>query len=273
MRSTILSIISIGGLCNRMRSMAGAIKLAEEWNSNLIFVWVSMSDMNSSFSSLFGKFPYKVFDVKASKSLFRVLSLIKKVWHGIVIDDALVYQYFKKEDRGEKYLDGIVGRNILLWTCENITDAKDFSMFSPSQKVLDLLDKRIDRNTVGVHIRRTDSANSIKFSPTSLFIEKMQEEIDTNPDTQFYLATDDKEEESILKKHFGEKIIIYEKRSLDRNNPEGIIDAMVDLINLSHCHHLLGSYYSSFSEIAADWGKIERIVVKEYMYGAKNCVY
>lgn len=257
----IISIISIGGLCNRMRAMAGAIKLAKEWNAHILFVWVAMPDMNAPFKKLFRDFPYPVYDVKGNRSIFRVLDLVKKIWAGVIIDDNLVYKNFKGNDRGVEYLKNIGGRNLLIQTCENITDSKDFSMFIPSQEVVKLLDKRVDNNTVGVHIRRTDSVNSIKFSPTSLFIEKLQEEVNANQDVRFYLATDDKNEESLLKSHFGERIITYEKRSLDRNNPDGIIDAMVDLSNLSHCHHLLGSYFSSFSEIAADWGKIERKVV------------
>lgn len=258
----ILCIVGIGGLCNRIRTMAGAIKLAREWNSPLFFIWLTMPDMNAPFSSLFSDFPYKVYDVKGRRSLCRLLSMVRKAWHGIVIDDSVVYQFFKGPDRGQYYLDGIKGSNILLWTCENITDSKEFSMFKPSTDVINLLDKRIDQNTIGVHIRRTDCANSIKFSPTALFIDKINEEIQKNPNANFYLATDDHNEEMIIKKTFGEKIITYQKRSLDRNNPNGIIDAMVDLINLSHCQYILGSYYSSFSEIAAYIGKIEKKILK-----------
>lgn len=259
----IISVISIGGLCNRMRTMAGVIKLAKEWNTTVFFVWVTQPDMNSSFVSLFDSFPYKVVELKGRRSLARFIDFCMRHFPGIVIDDEFVYSHMKGADRGKIFLDSIKGKNILVCTCENITDSKDFSCFTPTKQIRELLDKRIGINTIGVHIRRTDNENSKLYSPTELFIEKMQSEVNLNKDTQFYLATDDIEEENLICETFPDRVLVYKKRTLDRNNPCGIIDAMVDLLNLSHCHHILGSYYSSFSEVAAEIGNINRFEVKK----------
>ena len=103
---------------------------------------------------------------------------------------------------------------------------------------------------------------SIKHSPTELFINKIRQELQQNPTQQFYLATDDEAEEQRIKQMFPDNIIVYKKQSLDRNDPVAIRDAVIDLYNLAHCKKIYGSYYSSFSDIAALWGGIEKDVLK-----------
>jgi hypothetical protein len=121
---------------------------------------------------------------------------------------------------------------------------------------------KCDKNTIGLHIRRTDNANAVKYSPTSLFFAKVEEELKATPQIKFYLATDDPNEEKTFIDRFGESIIIYQKHSLDRNNPIAIKDALVDLYNLSHCSKIFGSYWSSFSDTAALWSGIEKIELR-----------
>ena len=57
-------------------------------------------------------------------------------------------------------------------------------------------------NIIGIHIRRTDNEMSVRYSPTELFIRKIEEEINVNPTQQLYLATDDKTEEKHLLQMF-----------------------------------------------------------------------
>lgn len=259
----ILSIISIGGLCNRMRAMAGVIKLAKEWNTKVIFIWVRMPDMNASFSSLFKNFDYMVFDLERRRSLFKILKFVKWIWPGVIIDDDLVYRYFKGQDRGCLYRESIRGKNVLIWSCENITDSTDYSMFVPVDKVQDVTKDLINSNTIGIHIRRTDNIQSLLYSPTELFEDKIRKELLLDSSKEFYLATDDTNEEQHLLSCFGKKIKIYKKRSLDRNDPTGIEDALIDLNNLSHCKYIYGSFFSSFSDVAADWGNIKKYTLKK----------
>lgn len=259
----IICIVGIGGLCNRMRTMAGAIKLAKEWNTPLFFIWLTMPDMNASFSSLFKKIDYKVIDLRGRRSLFRILNFIKKMWPGIVIDDDLVYKHFKGHDRGSLYRDSIRGKNVLIWSCENITDSTDYSMFVPVDRVQDITKDIINNNTIGIHIRRTDNIQSLLYSPTELFEDSIRKELLLDPTKEFYLATDDTVEEQRFLSCFGNRIKIYKKRSLDRNDPIGIEDALIDLNNLSHCRHIFGSYCSSFSDVAADWGNIKKYTLRK----------
>ena len=115
---------------------------------------------------------------------------------------------------------------------------------------------------VGLHIRRSDNEMSIKYSPTELFLEAIEKEIESNPSVKFYLATDDSQEEKLITERFGDRICTYRKRSVDRNTEVAIVDAMIDLTNLASCKKIYGSYYSSFSDVAAIWGNIEKEVLK-----------
>ena len=57
-----------------------------------------------------------------------------------------------------------------------------------------------------------------------------------------------------LKKLFGNKIISFSAHK-DRNSAIGIQDALADLFLLSKTSRIWGSFYSSFSEIAAKLNK------------------
>ena len=116
---------------------------------------------------------------------------------------------------------------------------------------------------VGVHIRRTDNAVSMGKSTTKQFIALMQKELDAHADTKFFLATDDMKEEALLRETFPGKIISNESRTLERDSVTGMHDALLDLYCLSATQKLIGSYWSSFTDIAADMGGIEKLIAGE----------
>ena len=129
-------------------------------------------------------------------------------------------------------------------------------------RVSELLGSTDRSNLVGIQIRRTDNAQSIANSPTEMFIEYMHKELQTNPQTIFYLATDDMNVRAEIAALFPDKVIYNKTKSVSRQTQSGMIDAMIDFISLSRCHRIYGSYWSSFCEVASDIGKNELIVVK-----------
>ena len=94
---------------------------------------------------------------------------------------------------------------------------------------------------------------AIQKSPINLFITAMGNAIDQNPQTNFYLATDSESDKQLLRNKFGNRIITSQQAA-ERNTTSGIQNAVVDLYALSKTHTIFGSYYSSFSEIAAQLG-------------------
>lgn len=108
---------------------------------------------------------------------------------------------------------------------------------------------------IGIHIRRTDHAQSIKASPTQQFISEMLKLRLCKPNTYFFVASDDDVERKALQKIFGKKILTLATR-LDRTSVEGGIDAFLDFLALSQCQEIWGSAYSSFCEVAAQYGGV-----------------
>jgi hypothetical protein len=105
-----------------------------------------------------------------------------------------------------------------------------------------------------VHIRRGDNSASIQVSPLELFLERMRIEVERESETRFFLATDDAATEQTVKERFPGRVTTRDK-SFARNRARGVQDALVDLLVLSKCSLILGSYWSSFSQTAAEMGR------------------
>ena len=252
-----------GGLCNRMRVIVGAASLAQKMGRDLRVLWTQDSTLNARFDELFESIPYKVVEVKLNSCYYKMLfHWYKDVRRCMVLDD----QWISANARGKEYDEWrnmVENEDLFLQTNLDILFDGDYSIFKAKKAVIEKLNNvKCDRNTIGLHIRRTDNANAIKYSPTSLFFAKVEEELKLNPQTKFYLATDDPQEEQAFMDKFGKSVLVYRKHSLDRNNPIAIKDALVDLHNLSHCKKIYGSYWSSFSDTAALWTGIEKTEVK-----------
>jgi len=118
--------------------------------------------------------------------------------------------------------------------------------------------RRLPAGTVSVHVRRTDHDKAILRSPDALFVRAMDERCAPGrevapgvPFSHFFLATDDPQFEETLRRRYGGSLLTHAKRTLDRQAPEGIEDAFVDLLMLAQGAEVIGSCGSSFSSVAA----------------------
>lgn len=247
-----------------MRAIVGALSFARKMGNKVKVLWAMDSTLNAHFSELFEPLPCEVIECELDSLKYKMFfHWYKDMKRSMILDDAWISDIA----RGKEYniwKDKVEGRNLFLQTNLDILLDGAYSIFKAKEPVVRELNNVVcDKNTIGLHIRRTDNAKAIKYSPTHLFFEKVEEELKANPQTKFYLATDDPQEESAFVERFGSKILIYNKHSLDRNNPLAIKDALIDLYNLSHCQKIYGSYWSSFSDTAALWSGIEKIELKE----------
>lgn len=116
-------------------------------------------------------------------------------------------------------------------------------------------------HTIGVHIRRSDHLSATTYSLLDAFVRAMECELANDKRTNFYLATDCLRTERRLKTLFGDKIRTLTKSSYDRNSRLGIQEGLIDLYVLARTRKILGSYYSSFSQVAAEISGIEETTV------------
>lgn len=108
---------------------------------------------------------------------------------------------------------------------------------------------------IGVHIRKGDFIGLYdgrhRISKEEYFIEKMRCLLEINPNYKFLLCTEDEDTEERFRKIFGSsRVIFFQKRFRDRNTKESIKEAFVDMLLLSRCSIIIGTFLSTFTEMA-----------------------
>jgi len=250
-----------GGLCNRMRVINSSLELAKRKGARLLVLWYCADELNAPFESLFE--PVKEFKVIN----FTSLKDLRKLWYQITTRTKV-----NNTDIENHTTNGILDQDFFdslklpayIFTWEHFYPADEyFKLFKPTpelRKRIDEVTKQFSSDMVSVHIRRTDQINSIAYSKTENFIDLMNREIDANPGVKFFLATDDKEEEALLRRTFPGRIVSNENRTLRRDSLEGMYDALLDLYCLASCKKIIGSYCSSFTDTAASLGNIPKLI-------------
>lgn len=253
-----------GGLCNRMRVINSGWRLARERQEKLKIIWNCNAELNCPFESLFQpvkEFPIiSIHSVADPRKLFYQKTSRNYLTNEEILanrgDDGCLRPDFVKSLKGNTYI----------FTWEWFYPSEDYHLFVPT----DALQKRINEMTagfgascVGVHIRRTDNQPAIGKSSTDAFVASMKKELESDPDTMFYLATDDMTEEARLRQAFPGKILSNQNRCLQRDSAEGMHDALLDLYCLASTRKIIGSYFSSFTDIAADMKKIPKVIAGE----------
>lgn len=264
-----ITFIPVGGLANRMRAMASAVTLAQASGSTIEFVWFQDWALHAPFSSIFER-PEGLFLREAgwrdSLTLDRPrrrnfgLPRLWQRWHF----DACLYEQavtplqesgfsFRQwaEGAGRRYMasysafypyeEALVGR-----------------LFVPVPEVRSEVERRLERfapETVGVHIRRTDHAAAIAKSPTALFFEQLDRDVERNPDLGIFLATDS----DAVKREMGERYgtrVLTAQATADRGSVSGIRDGVADMFTLARTRRIYGSFQSTFSELASQLGGV-----------------
>ncbi|MDY6950126.1 MAG: hypothetical protein SWE60_01305 [Thermodesulfobacteriota bacterium] len=264
-----------------MRAIDSAINLSQALSQRLVVTWIINPALNCPLSELFlPSSTYSLVETTLSISNPRdwkyfflvdrnrrlhlintVASLARKILFERVIElemlDDLVQTSFDFRELKEFERIYICTHNHFF------RPKKMFAHFVLTEELkqrVDAVSAAFDDHTIGVHIRRGDSPKSISHSPLDAFVRVMNHEIRSCDKTTFYLATDCPATALRMKELFGPRILSFD-RQYSRNTPDGIKDALVDLYCLSRTTRLLGSYWTSFSQTAAELTGIERTTV------------
>ena len=273
-------LVPHGGLANRMRTVASSIRYCEQNNHKLNIIWNQDHQLHSSFDSLFLPLPDKTNLIEYYKlpQLYRVyfnnnLKQLLRYFPGNVISYFLqrkkfkwVVPYFTKEHL--KKLGQYKG-NVLIQSAADFFPYDDINAyFRPIPELKAKIEKNtciFDRHTIGIHIRRTDHNVSITESPLEVFFKAMVKEIEVNPNVNFYLATDSNYVKKEILQKFGKRILTR-NNTLSRRSTNGIREALIDLYSLSCTSKILGSYWSSFTLMAGEIGKIDVTELRRNQY-------
>ena len=241
MKKKYILLVPVGGLANRMKAIDSAIKLSRKTNSELHIIWFKDRGLNCRFDQLFEPIDlpnvkiteatwsdYLLYDRPRQKNIFIPSLFQKATFDNCIYEKQALHLFYENFD----FYDWAKNRKVYIASFVYFYSPEDendrFSVFRPLASILQEIDTRCSlfgTNTVGVHIRRTDNTLSIAQSPTRLL------------------------------NRFGNRVFTSVHKA-DRNSLEGMQEALVELYLLSHTRHVLGSVHSSFSETAAQIGKI-----------------
>jgi hypothetical protein len=268
----MLIVCPEGGLGNRIRAFASALALQHQYGCDLKCIWQCQQQvLNAPFLSLFEPIQGVFID-----STFKNLTTFRPVLSR--------YRWRRSWLQGLNYLQGvdrylyedsshpgaiadalpdasrfINSGLVLIHTWQAFADfTSQLSRFQPIPSILarvDSITSCFDPNVVGVHIRRGDHSTSRQSSPIEGFQVWIDAHLQQHPSARFFLCSDDDEIYIYFSQIYGTRILAPH-RLLSRDSVEGVKHAVVDLYSLSRTSQIVGSYHSSFSELAALLGHI-----------------
>lgn len=263
-----VTIVPQGGLCNRLRVVLSALMLSRP-DVSLRVDWACNAECRANFADLFATAPLtplligerRWWNVPQSRRNLHLPALLRRACY----DLQLVNFNGATDDSLPRLIDTY--NNIYVSTGYVLQpySAHFAQLLHPVpalQQRIDDICRTFEDRVVGVHIRRTDSVRSIAESTDAAFLSAMQREVDADANVRFFLATDSLPLRAHLEKAFPGRIVAQPIRSVRRDTLSGMQDAVVDLFCLSRTRKLLGSYWSSFSDMAAELSGIPLQIVK-----------
>lgn len=257
------------GLGNRMYSIASAYHLAKSTNQKLLVLWDVDHSLGARADMLFSLPKEISFLYTTGLSLKRApirhlkSEKIKKSYKAAAstVLTTMSLCMLLRHAEGYAYLTELAERPELLYIesyFSFLPDTEDecayYRIFKPSDQVMQKAGPILEHlkpDTIGLHIRRTDHTVAMQHSPVSSFTEQIALTLKENPSATFFVATDDPETERRLLADYPQSIIVNSSKQFTRKSADGIIDAYVDILCLSRCARIIGSYGSSFSQIAS----------------------
>lgn len=273
----MLFIEPCAGLANRMLAFASAYRLARKNGHDVKVLWNTDGTLGICMDKLF-RLP-EATEVTSityapyhKRPLFRCKSEILTHYYQHKSD-----LFFDRDELADNLLNGgkldadrIFKENVNIYIksyceLEKIVDHTLFEIFEPTSEVVERgkeVFEKINDATVGMHIRRTDHEQAIMNSPVELFLKKAENLFLEENQTTIFLATDDEDVEKLIKEKYGNKVIVHQNKHFSRQSSQGMMDGLIDMLCLSKCSKIYGSYGSTFGKVASYIGNIELITLQ-----------
>lgn len=248
---------TIGGLCNRIVALVCCLDYARKKNKIFQLIWNHDAMC-----------PCKFIDIFENHEDIRLVDSVKP---DIVSNDFGIGRFKQYID---KHLEFPSFTYNLQWP-NNMK--KEFSNILNELKFKNHILKRVSVpiNTIGFHIRKTDNLSKVK-GENKWFDKKIKENIKNNKN--IFVASDDLLVITKYKKKYGNNILVNDlnwRSDLPKfwskfRRPTSVEDAAVDLLSLSKCEKVYGSYNSSFSWLSTMFNLIPSEHKKVRWYNPAN---
>jgi len=276
-----LYINTKNGLSNRLRAFASAYNIAKASNRKLVVIWIPDFHCEAKFTDLYkinSLFKDIEFIEESSKADFPKTIEYKVAEYEDLNKNRVIYNYDKANNT---YIDDTTDHDIyIISACslnnKHVTWHKDSALLRQLEPTDEIIIKINEFNNkyklhevIGVHIRMGQPPEKAPYenisnynestkqscmkwrasSHYSVFLKEMDRIVSENPEQVFLLCCDNEEGFNEIIKMDKYKIISTEKVVYDRSK-EQVKSAVIDLILLAKTKYMLGSNWSSFTEIA-----------------------
>lgn len=261
-----------GGLANRLRVLASAIALQHQHGVPLSCYWsINYAELNAHFNQLFEPIPHLTFAPlphhlhKLKPALSR--NYLRRTFLHFLNRCYGIKRYLYEDSSHPGSIEAALpslglllkgsGAPVLIRTWQSFGDFQPFiNCFAPNVYLRQRIQSLIPDSAappIGIHVRRSDHVTSIRFSPLHAFFRAADVALDQNQGRQLFVCSDDALVREAFRERYDRQVIISEA-ALSRSSVTAIQDAVVDLFCLARCSLVIGSYRSSFSEMAAMLG-------------------
>lgn len=266
----MLTLVPQGGLCNRLRAIFSLLSLVEEGqiDTDVHVGWHDNSECAARFDLLFQPLEAPRMQIKPRRWYDRPITRFNLHWPELLRSFMYFAQYSNVPPAVQDLQNHIAtGRSVYVSTgqafCEyNPEYVRRLKLQPHLQQRVNILSQHFDDHTIGVHIRRTDHVKSIAESPDSLFEQAMRQALEDDPKANFYIACDDPKLCTHFASLFPGRATIQTCRGT-RSDLRGMEEAVVDLWTLARCSRIMGSYWSSYSDTAAEIGGIPLTIIRK----------
>lgn len=243
--------------------MASAVWMAERMGGEVTVYWAVNRDCGAAFNELFQPVELPSLMVLESKPWQLHLAFSRK--KNLFIPGFLRRLSFTCQLVGtaecldEQLPVGLQGNRPFIISGYSLSAHADMTnIFKPTEELqtrINTLTERFSDTTIGIHIRRGDNRQSIEHNSLGDYIGFMERQLAECPTASFYIASDSAALKQELAARFPGSVILN-NAVLERHSTDGMKDAVVDLWCLAATNHIVGSYFSSYSDIAAELGGI-----------------
>jgi hypothetical protein len=242
-----------------MRSLASAMWAAEDFGLQLVMTWEPDRHLRSAFSEVFrNRFLRAPTGFRTAPT--RLLKEPTSVYGMIQCDDPddMVYhiascQAFSHRRDEEAYTRTFwVGLRPYLLRLKPVRSVR---------RTVRAVSARFADRTLGVHVRaglgRLSFEQAAHIDP-DLFFEEVDDFLATGGESCIFLACDSPGVRDDFRRRYGGRVVVQphadDGAEVGEIDPAGIRMALADMLLLSKTDRILGSYFSSFSELASVLG-------------------
>ncbi len=256
-----------GGLANRMRCIASCYKFSENKKLDYGVVWTVLDDyskdthiLNCSFSKLFSNdieynnIPIKpLYEYKSHCLLIENSDMVPDGFNTFVSGCSVKFSTNDSRGRNIDYMYDAIPEDI------KKRYIKAFKILKPIPKLINKIQQfsndNFDKNTVSVHIRSWNRNGEMSRRSDLHNLEKYELEMRKCDKCKFFISTDSSNVIKYFKmsEEWRDRVIFYDRLTdLDtsRDFPEGVQEDLIELYLLSKNSKLIGSHFSTFSEVA-----------------------